>query len=473
MVADTLIEPRRSSNLNFLGKALGFSQDCEDHIVPARCHEGMALIYENLYDYEKYVSSLVKASGIYHSAGLHEYEIDCMLWALNGTLITKDQATADSLIAAIESHEGLGRNARQRLIDNKMIGAIQFSSPDELNLMIDSIRNISDCSNDVLLGLAHALHKADRPHEAMDILQKITRSGEPYDTLRYESIYVWIAKDAGQYKDALEMYFQLNQFLDSIHARRFNLQMRRMQDRYDTEIKSLTESKRKSRIILLSIIAAVAVFSGISILLLIIRNQRISKEVTLQQAETARAQSALLTIENKMVALERDKKAVEINHLSQRISILEEELESLKAIDFTESEIPTEACAAIQNRIEFLNSLIGAHISEKEMAAETYESCMNEITENAGEFMDSTRLAYKASHPAFIQYLEKHGLTVDEINYCCLYTIGLNGKDVGKYLGRPGHINKSSAIRKKLNLDRHETNLSIYLRRLLKSMKQI
>lgn len=84
--------------------------------------------------------------------------------------------------------------------------------------------------------------------------------------------------------------------------------------------------------------------------------------------------------------------------------------------------------------------------------------------------MNSTRLAFAASHPKFIEYLESKGLTVDEINYLCLYAIGLRGKEVGEYIRLKRHYNESSEIRKKLGIDGHETNLSIYIRRLLKGL---
>lgn len=84
--------------------------------------------------------------------------------------------------------------------------------------------------------------------------------------------------------------------------------------------------------------------------------------------------------------------------------------------------------------------------------------------------MNSNRLAFQASHPNFIRYFEDHGLTTEEINYVCLYAIGLRGKEVGSYMKKRSHVNTSSAIRKKLGIDKHETNIGIYVRKLLKSL---
>ena len=84
--------------------------------------------------------------------------------------------------------------------------------------------------------------------------------------------------------------------------------------------------------------------------------------------------------------------------------------------------------------------------------------------------MDSTRLAFKASHPRFMNYLEEHGLTEAEQNYLCLYAIGLRGKEIGEYIQLKRHYHISSDIRKKLGIDEHETNIGIYIRKLMKTL---
>ena len=92
---------------------------------------------------------------------------------------------------------------------------------------------------------------------------------------------------------------------------------------------------------------------------------------------------------------------------------------------------------------------------------------MDALIANREIFMDSTRLSFAASHPQFIKHLEEHGLTEWEINYCCLYALGLKGKEVGTYIKMRSHYNVSSDIREKLGINEHDTNLGIYLRKLL------
>lgn len=76
-------------------------------------------------------------------------------------------------------------------------------------------------------------------------------------------------------------------------------------------------------------------------------------------------------------------------------------------------------------------------------------------------------MTFIAAHPKFIRHLESKGLTENEIEYCCLYVIGLKGKEIREYINRASHYNESSDIRAKLGLGKHDTNLSNYLKNLL------
>ena len=89
---------------------------------------------------------------------------------------------------------------------------------------------------------------------------------------------------------------------------------------------------------------------------------------------------------------------------------------------------------------------------------------------NKEEFIISTRMAFAASHPQFIKYLEERGLTESELGYLCLYAIGLRGKEIGEYIQLKRHYHISSDIRKKLGIDEHETNLGIYIRKLMQNL---
>ena len=125
---------------------------------------------------------------------------------------------------------------------------------------------------------------------------------------------------------------------------------------------------------------------------------------------------------------------------------------------------------AIKIRIEMLNGLLASQITENDSYAEPYVTWKDQIIQDKYKFMNTTRLAFKASHPKFMEYLEQHGLSDDEINYLCLYAIGLRGKEVGEYIQLKRHYHISSDVRKKLGINEHETNIGIYVRKLMKQL---
>lgn len=213
------------------------------------------------------------------------------------------------------------------------------------------------------------------------------------------------------------------------------------------------------------------------IMLLVLRGSRIKKNLALEQARATelennnlKAEKENLTLANENLRLERDKKALEAETLAHRVKELESEGDDLKELLESHKEMPEEVRIVIKKRIEMLNSYLASQISDHKEFEMTYDTWVSELTANTEEFMDSNRLAFQASHPAFIKYFEDRDLTESEINYVCLYAIGLRGKDVGNYMRKRSHVNISSAIRKKLGIDKHDTNIGIYVRKLLREL---
>ena len=198
------------------------------------------------------------------------------------------------------------------------------------------------------------------------------------------------------------------------------------------------------------------------------------KELAIQQSrikdlenEKLKSDKERLALDNRNLQLERDKKALEMENLSHRVEQLEDESETLKNLIEDKKDLPEEVRATLRIRMQMLNALLAGYITDNDQLEKPYDKWVRELTENTDSFMNSNRLAFQASHPKFIKYFEDHGLTNSEINYVCLYAIGLKGKEVGNYIKKRSHVNTSSAIRKKLGIDKYETNIGIYVRRLL------
>lgn len=117
-----------------------------------------------------------------------------------------------------------------------------------------------------------------------------------------------------------------------------------------------------------------------------------------------------------------------------------------------------------------LNGLLAKEISNEESYAKPFRKYIELLRKDHKKFQDSTRKFFQAAYPNFMAYLIEHGLTEKELNYVCLYALGLRGKEIGNYLDTPGHYNISRDIRHKLGIDSHSTNLGPYIRKLMNDL---
>ena len=152
-----------------------------------------------------------------------------------------------------------------------------------------------------------------------------------------------------------------------------------------------------------------------------------------------------------------------------KVSQLEEEFETLRVLRMDESAMNEEARAVLDGRFALLNRFFKAYISEDWEEERKASREVEALLSDRQNFAASTRKAFEASRPAFIQFLVDSGLDDKEINYCCLYAIGLKGNEIGVYMKDSRHYHVSSGIRSKLGLGPNDTNLGPYLRSLPQS----
>lgn len=175
-------------------------------------------------------------------------------------------------------------------------------------------------------------------------------------------------------------------------------------------------------------------------------------------------------LEKQKAELECERQSLAAENLHLKIQQLEDESASLKGILEKRKDLAKPIEDAIRIRIEMLNGLLATQITDNDAYAKPYGTWRDQLVQDKDEFLNTTRLAFKAYHPRFIEYLEEHGLTESEINYICLYAIGLRGKEAGEYIQLKRHYHISSDVRKKLGIDEHQTNIGIYIRKLMKKL---
>ena len=487
----------RDKALNSFIKGIDISSDSNDSLCVARTLVAQGGLYDEFYDFYSYTNCHLQAAKIYKKLSLSWHEFDCLLNALNGAIASGNKIQGDSLLYLCNQIKNIDSTQHQTLTRYQLLYALKFGNTQQIKNSIDCIENNSKFDTDILLNLALAYNKVGNNVKAKYLLDYVN-SGYMYDTLKYLAISVPILEDMDNYKDALSAYKEFSHMMDLINTFKFDQKAQTVEDKHKLELKAQYDAKEKAKIIWGCIGGIIFLILVLIILYLLFYSNKAQKKLALERAKTTeleneslkaekdkaiqqskitelendrlKSEREKLSLENKNLQLERDKKALEAENLAHRVETLENESASLKDLMDSQEELPSEVQQAIKVRIEMLNALMAGYITDNDQYEKPYESWIKELTDNTEEFMNSNRLAFQASHPRFIQYFEEHDLTVSEINYVCLYAIGLRGKEVGNYMKKRSHVNISSGIRKKLGIDKHETNIGIYVRKLLKEL---
>ena len=123
----------------------------------------------------------------------------------------------------------------------------------------------------------------------------------------------------------------------------------------------------------------------------------------------------------------------------------------------------------LNERIGVLNKFIASHISQS--YSQKAETEIANLMKDREKFIHSTVLSFEVSNHRFIQRLLVCGLSEWEVGICCLYAIGLRGKDIASYLQDKSFYKTSSNIRTKLNIPKNDSTINIYLTRMMEECK--
>ena len=208
----------------------------------------------------------------------------------------------------------------------------------------------------------------------------------------------------------------------------------------DREIRQKRYEKDKGRRIILSLATAVALLI-LSLASVCIANS--SKQLKIEYLEKENLQSQL-----DGLMLEREELASLENRNQEGRKIISERLRIIDQFVMSDA---------------FNDSIFETKASET----------LKTIISDRAEFVRQNRLIFNQSASRFINHLTEKGLTDIEIDHCCLYAIGMNGKMVTTFTNAKRHYHIGSDVRKKLGLNTHDTNISIYIRNLYHQMQSL
>ena len=238
---------------------------------------------------------------------------------------------------------------------------------------------------------------------------------------------------------ALAAYKNYQELIDSINTVIFGQDTKFLRERYEKD-RSIAKSKYERAIIILSAV--------ILLLVLLYIIHTLLGQARKREEEKSQMENDLAEFRRQYSALETEKQELE------RIIAENPPADSMSR-------------KVLNDRLELLNKFFTAEISSDAAIDRMASKELSRLVNDRESFMYATRMTFAAAHPEFIRLLENKGLTEHEIEYCCLYMLGLKGKDIGGYIEKKRHYNDSSEIRKKLGLGEHDTNLGIYLRKIL------
>ncbi len=318
------------------------------------------------------------------------------------------------------------------------------------------MEQVEDIDTDFYLDMIQGYTKIGKFDSAIGLLENIDVPDTPYLQSRYYIIGAEAYEAAGKYKAAIKSYNKFDSIQDPILRQMLYDDLQFSEEKHKMELVNIKESAKRKIDFLYGI-------SIISFLVIIILYAYFRSRIAKKEREKLKSEN------DRLKAIQHNQQLIAEN-LTLRLEALQDEHNNLLELLNTQKELDAPIRKAIQERMEMLNLLMAGYISENDQYGKTYEKWVAKQIQDKNLFMDNTRLALSASHPKFIEYLELKGLSIPEINHVCLYAIGLRGKEVGMYIQRKDYYNFSSLLRKKLGIGEHDTNLGIYIRKLLKSL---
>ena len=379
-------------------------------------------IFKEAGDTLRYSSSLLKISAYYSMQ--EDYE--------------KASNILDTLAALWDNMDMQNRNSYFQM---KMNIIKETANPDSLAAYLDRYLTVFPEQEIKWLGVSEyylALGEADKALSALQSYEKID-STYTIDPVYYT--YSSVIYDSLGFPDkALDAYKEYVYLTDSIDLAIFTQDTKYLSDKYASELRLTQTRNSRTVAILVGIIVLIAAACAVYILW---------KGIRKREAEKARLEG-------------------EMSRYRENYALLEKERDELSEMIAGNPPVDRQSLAVLNDRLALLNKFFTATISGNQKIDDKAQEEVHRLVEDKDKFLYTTRMTFAAAHPDFINFLESRGLSEWQIEYCCLYAIGLRGKEIGSYLNRKRHYTDSSDIREKLGLEEHDTNLGIYLRDLLR-----
>ena len=434
-----------SAMMSFVN-AIDKGAESNDNLTKARTLVAQSTIYYSLMKWDKVYDVSIEAANYYFELGRINNYILSLLRCIGGCLQNNNYNKAKELLDKCYQHiENLPESTVSEIYSYNLLCLSRSDDKEGVRRVIDEyIEQVAD-SNIDYLAIAGAYTDIGAYSDAENIAQKIdvNRLKDDYRVLKYYATLLKIYEHQGDFKSANETYIKFNELNDKIVFSIFESDTQFVEERHNLEMQKAKETEAKNRLTIIVLGCAVALMASLYIINLIRKRLKKSR---VENAQLLSEKALYEQMYNEVVA-ERDA----LNEMIANNTIKEEAIEIIK------------------KRLGVLNTIIVSYVSAKETDVKRANEELEHLIANREEFIRSTRLTLEDNYPHFLAYLRDKGLEEHEIDFCCLYAIGMKGKEVKAYTNLSRHYKDSSEVRHKLGLTESDTNLSNFLQKLLKN----
>ena len=429
--------------LECFAKAIADGDESEDTLTKARIYFAKGKIYYSLYEWDVFIEANKSAAEYFKQAEKYDSYVNCMIGIISGYTLNDNLSAALPYIDVCKQYKATMRFSLLCIFYSSYITYLaDCGTDDEIQDAINEYLDTIPEENIDWLTLANAYIKLGQYEEALQAIEKYKNSANTSEEIKYKALKSKIYEKLDRYEESLRAYKEFMVVSDSTSLAIMRQDTKFVEERHNLEMAKARETEAKNRLTIIVLGCVVAVLA-LLIVVYIIRKR-------------------LLVSKHRNILLESEKALYE-----QMYNEVVAERDALNEM-IANNTIKEEAMEVIKKRLGVLNTIIVSHLSAKDTDIKRANEELEHLIANRNDFIKSTRLTLEENYPHFFAYLHDKGLEEFEIDFCCLYAIGLKGKEIKAYTNLTRHYKDSSEVRQKLGLSESDTNLSNFLQKLLK-----
>ena len=429
--------------ISFL-EAIEQGGDSEDLITKAQVYYAQSSIYYSLLQWDRYCNAMLKCAELYNDMELTDYYHKSLVYVINGYTQKGDKEMTNRYIDTLKKDlPQMNPLVKADFYDVYTTAITSQGDERQIRELLEEYISIFPESRINYSTVAFAYYKIGEYKEALNAIQRYKVKDTYISKTRYYALLSDIYNKLGNDKLALENYKIYQTISNNKVYEIFKSDTQFMEDKHTLEMQKAKEQAAKNRLTIIVLACIVALVSSLYIINIIRKRLKDSKILNTQLLNE---KAVFEKMYNEVIA-ERDA-------LNEMV---------------TNNTIKEETMTIIKSRLGVLNTIIVSHLSEKDTDIRRANKELEALIADRGSFIRSTRLTLEENYPHFFVHLHDKGLEEHEIDFCCLYAIGIKGKEIKAYTNLSRHYKDSSEVRQKLGLMENDTNLSNYLQKLLKS----